>query len=134
MVFKVHHVALSVSDIQISSEFYSYFGFKEVACYRSENGEVVIKHLKLGDVILELFQIKGCEKSPTLDLWEDLKITGFRHIAFSVDNIHDVLEKLKKDKLAEDKTTVKKGKTGILYFFIKDPDGNFVEIVQDNRF
>ncbi len=133
MEFYIHHVCISVSDIEKSTQFYRYFGFEEVADYTAEDGSFRIKHLKLGDFIIELFWFSDHTPAVRKDLWDDLKTGGYRHIAFKVEDIHEILEKLKKDKVADTKTQVNKGRTGILYFFIRDPDGNFVEIVQDDR-
>jgi len=133
MEFYIHHVAVSVSDIEKSAEFYRYFGFEEITDYTAEDGSYRIKHLKLGDFIVELFWF--CDHTAVVkkDLWNDLKTGGYRHIALKVKDIYKALEELKKDKIADSETQVSKGRTGILYFFIKDPDGNFVEIVQDDR-
>ncbi|SNZ02841.1 methylmalonyl-CoA/ethylmalonyl-CoA epimerase/glyoxylase I family protein [Persephonella hydrogeniphila] len=133
MEFNVHHIAISVSDINKAVEFYSYFGFREVVDFTAGDNSFRIKHLKSGDFIIELFWFRDRVKTEKKELWEDLKINGYRHIAFKVNDIHKALEKLKQDGIAEEDTEVSTGKTGILYFFVKDPDGNFVEIVQDNR-
>ncbi|NPA17492.1 VOC family protein [Persephonella sp.] len=131
MEFSFHHTALSVSDMESTVEFYSYFGFREVASYSSQ--DFTVKHLKLGDFILELFWFREHTKTEPLPLWDDLKINGYRHIALRVEDIYAILDMLKKDGYADRDTTIQRGKTGILYFFIRDPDGNFVEIVQDDR-
>ena len=131
MEFKVHHIAISVSNIEKSQEFYSIFGAKEVASYETE--ELKIKHLLVGDIILELFAFKDFVRKENLDLWEDLKITGVKHVAFQVKDIKKAKEFLIEKGIADKNTEIKVGRTGILYFFIKDPDGNFVEIVEDNR-
>ena len=133
MEFYIHHVGISVSDIEKTAKFYRYFGFEEVADFTAEDGSFRIKHLKLGDFIIELFWFSDHLPPIRKDLWDDLKINGYRHIALKVDDIHKTLEKLKEDQIAEKDTKVNKGRTGILYFFIRDPDGNFVEIVQDDR-
>ncbi|WP_293446051.1 VOC family protein [Persephonella sp.] len=133
MEFYIHHVGISVYDIEKTAQFYRYFGFKEVAYYTAEDGSFKIKHLKLGDFIIELFWFSDYIPAVRKDLWDDLKIGGYRHIALKVKDIHKTLEKLKKDGVADSNTQVNRGRTGILYFFIRDPDGNFVEIVQDDR-
>lgn len=133
MEFYVHHVAVSVSDIEKAVEFYHYFGFKEIADFTADDGSYRIKQLKSKNFIIELFWFKDRKEIEKKELWDDLKINGYRHIAFRVDDIHQALEKLKTDGLAGKDTKISRGRTGILYFFIKDPDGNFVEIVQDNR-
>ncbi len=131
MDFNIHHIAISVSNIQKAIEFYSLFGFKEVASYQDENIE--IKHLYLNGFILEVFFFKDYKKREILNLWEDLKILGVKHFALKVDDIEKARDFFIEKGIISEDTKINKGRTGILYFFVKDPEGNFVEIVQDNR-
>ncbi|MBK3331614.1 glyoxalase/bleomycin resistance/dioxygenase family protein [Persephonella atlantica] len=133
MDFAVHHVALSVSDIRKSERFYGFFGFRKVAEYISESEGLHILHLKKDSFIIELFSFRDYIPSEKYSLWEDLKVLGYRHIAFKVEDIYRAKEELIKKGLISPSTEIKKGKTGILYFFLTDPDGNFVEIVEDKR-
>jgi len=34
---------------------------------------------------------------------------------------------------AAHRTEIKLGRTGLRYFFVRDPDGNYLELVQDDR-
>ncbi|NPA57882.1 MAG: VOC family protein [Aquificae bacterium] len=132
MDFRPHHVALTVKDIGRSIRFYSYFGFKKV--FYTETDSFYLAHLLLDGFFLELFSFKDTEiKEENLSLWEDLRKKGYRHLAFQVRDIHRTLERMKRDGVADGDTEVGKGRSGILYFFVKDPDGNFVEVVQDDR-
>ncbi|WP_029522169.1 VOC family protein [Persephonella sp. KM09-Lau-8] len=131
MEFKVHHIAVSVSDMGKAVEFYSILGFKEIAGYKDDNLE--IKHLYLNGFILELFCFKEHIGKELLELWEDLKRIGVKHFALSVPDIHKAKKYLSDEGIIQEDIEIKKGRTGILYFFIKDPDGNFVEIVEDKR-
>jgi len=132
-MFSIHHVALTVKDLDKSIEFYSLFGFKPITSPISIDENLKVVHLKKDNFILEIFSFERLKPHNKNELLKDLKKAGFRHIAFKVDDINKVLMKMKEYGLAKEDITVKKGKTGILYFFITDPDGNFVEIVQDNR-
>ncbi len=131
MEFNIHHVAISVSDIQKAIEFYLLFGFKEVASYKDENLE--IKHLYLNGFILEVFSFKDYKEREIFNLWDDLKILGVKHFALKVDDIEKARDFFIEKGIISEDTKISKGRTGILYFFVKDPDGNFVEIVQDDR-
>ncbi len=133
MDFAVHHVALSVSDIRKSERFYECFGFRKAAEYISENESLHILHLKKDSFIIELFSFRDYIPSERYPLWKDLKILGYRHIAFKVEDIYTAKEKLIKKGLISPNAEIKKGRTGILYFFLTDPDGNLVEIVEDKR-
>ncbi len=131
MKFKPHHVAISVKDIAKSKRFYEIFGFKEVFSYHDEN--LSLCHMKLGDFILEIFAFKNAIKKEDLPLWEELKIIGVKHLALQVEDINKALKFLQEKGIISEDITIKIGKSGIKYFFIKDPDGIFVEIVEDNR-
>jgi len=131
MGFKPHHVALSVRDIEKSIEFYRYFGFKKVFHTKADGYEIA--HLLLDSFILELFSFRNYVYRESLPLWEDLRLKGFRHLALQVEDIHRALKDMVRDGIAGKDTKVNKGRSGILYFFIQDPDGNYIEIVQDNR-
>ena len=59
---------------------------------------------------------------------------GIQHIGFRVKLIEDAKNELVELGFAnEHEIQIHYGSTGIKYFFIKDPDGNFLEIVQDDR-
>ncbi|WP_029521134.1 VOC family protein [Persephonella sp. IF05-L8] len=131
MDFKIHHVAVSVSNMEKAVEFYSILGFKELTGYKDDNLE--IKHLYIDGFILELFCFKEHISKEALELWEDLKRIGVKHFALSVSDIKKAKEYLLNKGIIQEDIEIKKGRTGILYFFIKDPDGNFVEIVEDKR-
>ncbi len=131
MEFEIHHVAVSVSDMEKAVEFYTILGFKEIAGYKDDNLE--IKHLYLNGFILELFCFKEHIGKESVELWEDLKRVGVKHFALSVPDIQKAKEYLVDKGIVQEDLKIKKGRTGILYFFIQDSDGNFVEIVEDKR-
>ena len=98
-MFKVHHIAISVSDTKKSVDFYSFFGFEKILNWKDENGNLEIVHLKSRDFILEIFSFKNYQKLPknSQNLETDLPEIWVKH------------------------------------FFIKDPDGILLEIVEDKR-
>ena len=54
-MFNVAHVAISVSNIGRSIDFYKRFGFKEFKSWDAEDESIKIRMLKLNDFILEIF-------------------------------------------------------------------------------
>jgi catechol 2,3-dioxygenase-like lactoylglutathione lyase family enzyme len=45
--YSLHHISLSVSDLEKSSAFYRQLGFVEVVFFEDPEGNFCIKHLKL---------------------------------------------------------------------------------------
>ncbi|TCR24000.1 VOC family protein [Streptomyces sp. BK205] len=134
MEFRVHHVAISVLDIQESISFYEIFGFKVVVHYVDPDGAFEIAHLKLGESVLEIFWYREQTPAPesAANLSTDLPRIGVKHFGLQSDSIDEIKALVEERGLAQD-VEVRQGKTGITYFFIKDPSGNLLEFVEDKR-
>ena len=133
-MFKIHHIALSVSDIEESKKFYSFFWFNEKLYFQTEDKELEIVHLKMKDFILELFCYKKFQKLPEFSkqISTDLPVIWVKHFWLQVKNIEETKLELEELEIAKN-ITINTWKTGIKYFFIKDPDGILLEIVEDKR-
>lgn len=132
-MFYIHHVSLSVSDLTASLAFYSRFGFAEVLRWRADDDSLTIVHLKLRDFILELFNYsRPVTHSSDQSLDDDLRIVGVRHFALRTGSLVDALNALKTNGLTVYRD-ITEGRTGITYCFFRDPDGIFVELVEDRR-
>ena len=133
-MFSLHHVALSVSDLDATIAFYTALDFEPVYRWHAEDGKLMIVHLKQGEFLLELFCFEDPSPAPlsSQELASDLPRVGIKHFGLRVADIHAALAQLQAQGLADDVQVVK-GRTGIDYFFIKDPDGILLEIVQDDR-
>jgi glyoxylase I family protein len=133
-MFSFHHVALSVSDIDKSKKFYYALGFKTVLDWVSDNQDLTISHLILDSIFLELFCYKEFNTKNERSLEHDLKEIGVKHFGLKVDSIVAARERVISVGIAKEQDIqIKPGRTGITYFFLKDPDNNFVEIVEDKR-
>ena len=133
-MFTIHHISLSVSNINNSLKFYEKLGFTEVLRWKADDDSIEISHLKMGDIYLELFCFKDFEEAPltSLKLDTDLPRIGMKHFGVKVQSIEEARQWVLDNNLAKE-ITIKKGKTKIDYFFIQDPDGIFIEFVQDDR-
>jgi glyoxylase I family protein len=131
--FRPHHWTLSVSNADASAAFYALFGFRTALQWTAADSSLTISHLARDDgFILELFEYTANrELEPaSLDIGNDLAERGVKHMAFSVPDLAQAARAFKSYGPA---TEIRRGRTGISYFFVADPDGNWVEIVQDDR-
>jgi len=136
MKYQPHHACISVRNLGKSLEFYKMLGYEQVHQYNEPDGSMSITHLKLGSSFLEIFWYKKNEAIAPLDYQytEDLKDIGVKHIALHTEDIEVALADMKTKGLAPEDTTITMGRTKVSYFFIKDPDGIWLEIVKDDRY
>lgn len=132
-MFNVVHVAISVSNIGRSIEFYKRIGFKEFKSWDAEDESIKIRMLKLNDFILEIFCYTNYIELPKTanSTATDLPVLGTKHFALGVSNIEKAKRWVLENKIA-DEVTINVGRLGKPYFFIKDPDGILVEIIEND--
>ena len=133
MKFRFHHTAISVSDLDGSKAFYGELGFEPVLDWVGDGGSPRICHLKLGDVLLELFWFSDHRPAPVSAgrLETDLPRIGCKHFALQVESIEEA--KLFVEERGWADVEVVEGRTGVRYFFVSDPDGILLEFVEDRR-
>ena len=133
--YTLHHVALSVSNLEKSIAFYDMFGFKRVGGWKSEDGSFEIANLRNGATMLELFCYRDQQALPehSQDLWHDLPVVGTKHFGLSVESIDAAKDALQASGLEILHKDINKDRSGANYFFVRDPDGILVEIIEDNR-
>ena len=132
---KFAHVALSVSDIDKSADFYQkHFGLKLAEKYTYPDAGLTIAILKRKDVALELFEFKKHKALPGYrkGLDSDLHTIGTKHFSLQVEDIRGLYKKLKKARVGC-ATELRVFDNGLHYFFIKDPDGILVELMQARK-
>ncbi|MBP5490674.1 MAG: hypothetical protein J6Y10_08770 [Lachnospiraceae bacterium] len=114
-----------------SMAFYQRLGFREYYTYSDDN--VLIEHLKNREIILELF----CYKTFSQYVYEPSRLSkhsdiiGYEHFSLAVESIREAYDSLQ--DCVERGSTITMGRTGIKYFFIVDPNGSRIEIVEDKR-
>ncbi len=131
-MFSFNHVSISVIDNKETIEFYKKFGFKEFKKWEAEDGSIKIHMLKLGDTVLEIFCYKEYAELPETakSIATDLPVIGTKHFALGVENIEKAKEFVIENKISND-IEIKVGRLGKPYFFIKDPNGILVEIIEN---
>ena len=130
-MFEVDHYAISVGNIEKSVAFYEKLEFQVIRDYQAEDGSVRIVHMQNGGFILELFCYPDSAKLPAFvkTVKDDLLVKGAKHFALQVKDVEKAAEYVVEAGLTDEKPVVAPGRLGRPYFFLKDPDGIFVEVI-----
>ncbi len=123
---KVHHIAIIVSDYEKSKEFYTSVLDLEVIkeTYRAERKSYKLDLALDGEYIIELFSFANPPKRVT-----NPEAAGLRHLAFEVDDVNSVVEKLRLRNVIAEKIRIDEI-TGKKFTFIFDPDKLPIEFYQ----
>ena len=134
MIEKIDHIGIAVKSIKETSELLSnILGLKVVGEEIVEEQKVKVAFLPLGDSELELLESTSPE-GPIARFIEK-KGEGIQHIAFRVNNIEEVLEKLKKEgvRLIDEKPRYGAGGAKIAFLHPKDTNGMLVELCERDK-
>lgn len=135
----LHHVALSVSDLDKAINFYqAAFGFELVDhehLGHSEEGDrvtrlsqtdVTVAMLHAGNLFIELFEFHS--PAPR-DIDRGMNDFGVTHFSFEVENVHEAFATLKAHGIQWHSDPIDAG-DGYLMTYGRDPFGNVIEIQQ----
>jgi len=131
---KIHHVAFSVSDIVSSIDWYEKnLGFKKSHGVERDFGTFALLTNTEGENI-ELIQHPNSLPLPEQrkDLLDDIQQIGTKHLALQVEDLEATLSDLKANGV-EQVRNVGDAFYDAKYTFIKDPDGNLIELVELNK-
>lgn len=134
MIEKIDHIGIAVKSIENTSELLSnILGLKVTGEEIVEEQKVKVAFLPLGDSELELLESTSPE-GPIARFIEK-KGEGIQHIAFKVNNIEEVLEKLKKEgvKLIDEKPRYGAGGAKIAFLHPKSTNGILIELCERNE-
>ena len=125
MVKKIAHMALEISNLQKSLDFYiGALGLEYKFDGKDENGVIKMVYLKLCEgVFIEMFP-SGIHK---LDRRHYL--IGFHHLCFEVEDINKAAAEMEAKGYTL-KHPVTLGSDGSWQFWVDDPDGNPIEFMQ----
>lgn len=134
MVEKIDHIGIAVKSIKKTSELLSnILGLKVTGEEIVEEQKVKVAFLPIGDSELELLESTSPE-GPIARFIEK-KGEGIQHIAFKVNNIEEVLEKLKKEgvRLIDEKPRYGAGGAKIAFLHPKSTNGILIELCERNE-
>jgi len=131
--YHVHHVALRVSDLQQSVEWWGrVMGAKEVRRSQipniSENAEIVLMHIS-GGFHIELIgggDVHKPEGLPPLDIIADYGLSGWKHAGFYVADMDQAVRHLQSQNVQVSYRTTRED-YGVEIVLFKEPNGYFIE-------
>ena len=124
------HIALNCRDIEATMQFYlQHFGFviARTVALGEGNRIVFIRH---GTMLLELFAAEGDRPDAAGD---GPHVAGVRHLAFQVENVDTALNELEGVPVTLGPLDFSGFIPGWRTFWLRDPDGNIVEVSQGFR-
>lgn len=130
-MFSFNHVTISAADLEKTIAFYELFGFRMHKEYHDETVDIVM--LKLGNMVLEIFHYDPHDELPehSRDLGTDLKTVGNKHFALGVRDINEARSFVEDNGLNDGGIVIREGRLGRPYFFIRDPNGILMELIED---
>ena len=134
MIEKIDHIGIAVKSVKETTKLLSnILGLKVAGEEIVEEQKVKVAFLPLGDSELELLEPTS-PKGPIARFIEK-KGEGIQHIAFRVNNIEEVLEKLKKEgvRLIDEKPRYGAGGAKIAFIHPKSTNGILVELCERNK-
>ena len=126
MITGIGHIAITCQDIEKSLDFYTrILGLPEAFRMDRDDGTLWMVYLKTGDNdFIELFTGGG----DTVDTPRDA--SGFKHVCLWVDDLDATLRDIKDRGLDVDVNGAKTGRSKCRQYFIEDPDGVKIELMQ----
>ena len=122
MIIDLGHAAFAVRDVEAALAFYAALGLRESFRLHREDGSLMLVYLHVGDDrFLELFP-NGPEPAPD-------RVHSFRHICLATDDLQGFVEHLRGQGIPIERE-IKEGLDTNLQAWIRDPDGNAIELMQ----
>ncbi len=126
MLNRIHHIAIICSNYEVSKAFYTdVLGLRIIRETRRAERQSYKLDLALGgDYVIELFSFPSAPKRPSQP-----EAQGLRHLAFEVNDLHDVVEALAKHNITAEPIRVDE-MTNKRFTFIADPDNLPIEFYE----
>jgi len=124
-ITRINHIGLRVRDLGVAREFYEKIGFEFIAGPIGPEPVAVMEH-PCGVNIN--FILNTSANASDMNILMDIpqKHTGFTHIALEIDDVEAVKQVLSAQNISITETV--ELPDGAYFFFIRDPDGNVIEL------
>lgn len=129
MIFKPHHTAFTVTDLEESIDWYQkILGFAVVKRHEMKEGAFVL--MQREDVFIELFHFDNTKPLPQSrqELMSDLHEVGTKHLCIEVDDLGNLVDELKEKGI--ESMPIDTAAFGGKFTFIKDCNGILIEFYQ----
>ena len=125
MITGIGHIAITATDFEKSISFYrDTLGLPEAFRVNREDGAPWMAYVKTGaNDFIEIFDGKGVAGEDTPEI-------GVKHVCLWVDDIEQTLSDLKNRGMDVDPQGAKTGKSRCRQYFVQDPDGVRIELMQ----
>ena len=122
MITDIAHLAIAAHDLDRSLAFYARLGLHESFRLHHEDGTLMLVYLRVwGNQFIEVF--------PNGPAPEPNRQGSFLHLCLLVDDLHNTVEGFRKEGI----TIEQEPKVGLDHnwqAWIRDPDGNAIELMQ----
>ncbi|HOF15445.1 MAG TPA: methylmalonyl-CoA epimerase [Bacteroidales bacterium] len=128
---RIEHIGIAVKDLDSAIAFYeNQLGLKCYAIEEVKDQKVKTAFFKIGDVKIEL--LESTDSEGPISKFIEKRGEGFHHIAYEVDNLSDVLNKMP-DTIQRIDTTPRKGAEGLNIAFLhpKSTGGVLTELCEN---
>ena len=134
MLKKVEHIGIAVKDLKNANTLFSkLFGTDHYKVEAVESEGVSTSFFMLGETKIEL--LEATNENSAIAKFIEKKGEGIHHIAYEVDNIHEEMERLKKEGFELIHQQPKEGADNKLICFLhpKSTNGVLVELCQERK-
>lgn len=134
MLKKVEHIGIAVKDLKNANTLFSkLFGKEHYKVEAVESEGVSTSFFMLGETKIEL--LEATNDNSAIAKFIEKKGEGIHHIAYEVDNIHEEMERLKKEGFELIHQQPKEGADNKLICFLhpKSTNGVLVELCQERK-
>lgn len=130
---KIDHIAIAVKSLELSIPLYE--KLLGTPCYKKEevvSEKVNTAFFQTGESKIEL--LESTDENGVISRFIDKKGEGLHHIAFSVENIHQEIDRLKSEGFEFIHDTPKQGADQKIICFLhpKHTNGVLIELCQDD--